>query len=66
MKNMFLTLALAILVSCAKKTKEHEMARALSKELSATELGALSSTFKEAEIRRKESDTRIRGGAIYE
>ena len=59
MKNMFLTLALAILVSCAKKTKEHEMARVLSKELSVTELGALSSTFKEAEIRKKERRERL-------
>ena len=55
MKNILFKVALAILVSCAKKTKEHEMARALSKELSATELEVLSGTFKEAEIRCKQN-----------
>lgn len=63
MKEKMLKIALKMFMSCIKGADGHEVARTISKQLTLSELGALSGTFKEAEIRRKESDTRIRGGA---
>lgn len=65
MKEKMLKIALKMLMSCIKGADGHEVARIISKQLTLSELGALSGTFKEAEIRRKESDTRIRGG-VYD
>ena len=63
MKNRIMIIALNVVMKCMREADGHEVARTISKQLTLSELGALSGTFKEAEIRRKESDTRIRGGA---
>lgn len=63
MKDRIMIFALNVVIKCIKGADGHEVARTISKQLTLSELGALSGTFKEAEIRRKESDTRIRGGA---
>ena len=49
MKEKMLKIALKMLMSCIKGADGHEVARTISKQLTLSELGALSGTFKEAE-----------------
>lgn len=65
MKEKMLKIALKMLMSCIVGANGHEISKRISELFTEPELEILSATFKEAEIRRKESDTRIRGG-VYD
>ena len=62
MKDRIMIIALNVIMKCMREADGHETAKVLSSEFSESELQFMSATFKEAEIRRKES--RI-GGNSY-